>query len=267
MVMLVLSLVMQALANNLDGLGGNAKNDLHGQLMDRGLKASPRSCTDLEGVTLGKHGQGHGMAPTAPMAPAVPHVVHQNVAAQSVPRLPLLRSVSKAANDQSSSAETPRALGLTSGAGQLDRRMALAGLLGGVLSTSMHPCWAADQASILTLRAREQGYPDISRRLELMREQMGNIKMLLEAGQFRKAGLLSVLELASLREDLLVAEYLLRHEPQSISPMFDLASVFETRVNNLQNQNGSPLVTRPDEALSSLKELQNGIGNVLEALK
>ena len=66
---------------------------------------------------------------------------------------------------------------------------------------------------------------------------------------------------------ILVAEYLLRHEPQSISPMFDLASVFETRVNNLQNQNGSPLVTRPDEALSSLKELQNGIGNVLEALK
>lgn len=306
-VILLRAFVVHALANDLDGPVGNASNNLHGslskmhekfvnKLISRGLQASQHCCADLDGVTFGKHG----------LVPSVRSIAHQGQAAKSVPRLQLQLRASAAANEHSSIREveigratsqrgtlaswsqSPKGLGpqaqaavrFMSGARQLGRRAIVAGLMGGVPGMSVRPCWAASADPMQALTEEEGTVSYLSRHLENIRVQIGNIKTLVRTGEFRRAqDLLQIIEFGNLRKDVAEAETLTLLKPGS--KLFDVAEVIEplgfakfalsraqTRMDSLQNQLGLPAsMASPDDVLFDLDRLQNGIGNVEEALK
>lgn len=292
-VIVLRAFVVQALADDLDSVG-TANDALHDSLrkmtnkfvnnsISRLFKASQHCCTDLDGTTLGKHGQGHGMAPVLPKALSVPYIAHQGPVAQSMLRLPLELRASLPASERSSSREVEIpavTIGRATVAGQLGRRAMVAGLMGGVLGTSACPCWAAREDFMQMLTEEEGTVPYLSSHLENIREQIGNIKTLVQTGDFGGAqDLLKLIEFGNLRKDVAVAQTLTLVKPGS--KIFDVAEVIEpldlaefalsrakTRMDSLQNNLGLPSsMTRPDDVLFNLDRLQNGIVNVEQALK
>lgn len=317
-VILLHAFVVRALTNDLDDPVGNASNALHdssemlaqkfvNKVINRVLKASSHCYADVDGVTLGKHGQGHCLALVHPNVPSVPHMAHHGPAAERAPRLPFhLRAsvttgehsmataltgrrdalVSGQENAMEVGPQAHRASRFTADAGQLQRRVVVAGLVGGVLGTSVCPCWAASEpfekgtAPIMSLADASI----ISQRLEDTLEQIGNVKTLVEAGEFSRAQeLIKIVEFANLRNDVSKAGSLLRSMRPDFeifrNPAFELAVVdpldltefalnrAEARMHTMQKVGLPPEYTRPDDVLFNLNRLQDGIGVVVEALK
>jgi hypothetical protein len=304
-VVLVFPYVGQAFANDvvvnaasdLDGSWDKLVPELTRNLHERAFDTASHCHAGLDGATLQKQGPGTGSMIHAPAKwPCVPHMAHQAPSAQRMNlRLYLRASAAKNEHSQHSPSEETKARW------GFRRRAALMGLTAGILGTPACSCQAAnafftealkmqqgaqaaDKDLMLASKAQEltrMGLLDVPRRLQRARKQIGHVKMLVEDRKFRRAQEeIQVIESDELRADVAVAGSLLRSERPDFK-VFDLAAVIdpldgaefalnraERRANNLQSQTGlTTSMTRADDVLFNLNQIQDGIDNILEALK